>query len=846
VTVAEKDPKEYKGAVVAGKAWDVRVNGAEHTEFAQAATLRVPYDPALVPKGKFVTLSVWREGRWQDVPGAVADTATRSVAAPVWHLSVYAPTVTDADVRIVSRWYGTYVYEFHRPKSPEGPPVWYSTAYEVTRTAKIVAREEVLKLGDWDDIRRFVVESVKITYSRGANSAEVKDKVYKLGEAVSASFTKNERDLWVPLSPEMQARIDRQQAEAAQLRSKADELEAELPNAANRSDAEYALKRAQEDAAVALWSLKGLEFSSYDSLCDFGAWDVDGKTRASASIEHPDFKFTEAWWALEGELFERPSGQGVLKTKEEELIAQFWAEGDEGDVIRTERVEELWSEKTTFVRARMDGTDPPRELVVKGEVLHRLLCAGADRDDGWIGRPGQDWGNVGRRAIPAAGAVKVEAYLSDTRIPEPGAPAATTTTDASGKFEFRLQSTADQSLRLVATWKNADAQIEEYQELGFPTCEPFLFGEALAGTGPLLRLPAAWRAGWAFARYGGARTRFDLGSTLHGGVLTSEGSRKIHVMFEGPDAIVLGTFVRRSTHLNQNHNTLQVKVNARLDEIRRLAPGNADVERRITAAGVDTDGRVEVEFKGADVCFLASSLMALDALGLEAIVLDGNGSSQKIETLAQEIYETADARRTAGTPAVTWDAPRSGSDWPFVDHDTTTDNMDWLLSIGSWRPWQLASHLKASLEVLYPDLQVAEVLSGNVNVFAEAAREDLLRRLGSGGIPIVSISHGTGGGHLLPVVGLILNTEGKPVRWIINDPYGDLSQHPDQNGYYGTLRNVDLVGHHGAYAPYGVAPFPTAARGGTIASKYYVVLRRSGGNPAPAALRAKLLPGSGG
>lgn len=846
VTAAGRDPKDYPGATVAGQVWDVRVNGAGHTEFREAATLRVPYDPSLVPAGKFVTLSAWTNGRWEDVPGAVADPATRSVAARVWHLSEYAPTVTDAEVRIVARWFGTYVFELRKPRSPQGPPLWHSTPFTSVRTARIVAREEVLKLGDWGDIRRFVVESVRITFSRSASFAEVLDKVYRLGEAVTVSHSKNERDLWMPIEPEYRARMEQQREEAARLKAEADALAAALPDAANRSDAEIALKQAQEAAVTALWSLKALEFRSYRSLCDFSAGDGDGKTWANASIQHPDFRYVQPYWDLEGGVLERPSGQGVLKTEEQQLVASLGAEGEAGDVIRNERVEETWSEKTTFVRARMDGTDPPRELVVKGQVLHRLLCAGADGDDGWIGKPGQDWGNAGPRAIPASGGVKVEAYLADTRAPGPTEPVATATTDASGTFEFRLRATAEQSLRLVATWKNEDAQLHETQELSFPACEPFLFGEALAGTGPLLRLPAVSRSGWVFARYEGQPTRFDLGSTLQGGVLTSEGPRKIQVTFEGPDAILLGTFVRRATHLNQNHNTLQVKVNARLDEIRRLAPGDAAVERRITAAGVGADGKVEVEFKGADVCFLASSLMSLDALGLEAVVLDGNGFCQKIETLAQEIYDTAEARRTAGTaPAVDWDDPRTGSDWPFVDYDSGTDNMDWLLSIGRWRPWQLTSHLKASLEVLYPDLQVEEVLSGNVDVFADAARPDVLRRLGSGGIPIISISHGARGGHLIALMGLVLDASGKPVRWIMCDPYGDLSQHPDQNGYYGTIRNVDLTGHHGAYAPYGVAPRPTAARDGTIASKYYVVLRRSGANPSPAELRAKLLPGGG-
>ncbi len=849
VKIAEKDAKAYPGAVVAGKVWDIRVNGREHTEFLRPAGIRVPYDPARVPAGMFVTLSVWKEGKWEAVPGAVADAATNSIAAPVWHLSEYAPTVTDADVRIVARWYGTYMMQATRFRHPVGPPNYDITDFTTVRTAKVVAREEVLTLGDWGEMRRFVVESVTIAYSTSGCNADVRGKIYKYREPFSVSHTLSERELQKPMWEGLHERIVAQRLEAERFKAEADALEAALPQAADRSTAEEKLKRAREDQVTAQRSVRSLEFNSYASECEFNAGSGDGKVWASSHIQHPSFTFEETIWNLEGKLFELPSGQGTPEVHKDVLVASLGATGAEGSLIREERSGETWSEATTFVRAVMDGSDEPRELVVKGEVLHRLLVAGAEAETGRIADvPGQDWGSIGPRVIPAAGSVKLEAFLVDTRHPVEEVPVATATTGADGAFELRVTGKPEQSLRIVATWENVDAQLKEQASLEFPLCLPFLIGEAQAGVGPLMRLPAVSRQAWVFARFADAPTMFDLGSSLHGGVLTSEGERKIEVSFKGADAILLGTFVRRATHLNQNHNTLKVKVRARLDEISALCPDPkpADVKARLTAAAIGEDGLMEVEFKGADVCFLASTLMALDALGIETIALDANGHTDQLRQLAQDSYDKSDARRNIADPntRVAWDAPNTASDWPFVDYDASTDNMDWLLSIRTWRPWQLTAHVKASLEAIHDGLEVTEVTSGNVNVFAEAGWPALYRHLGSGGIPVISISHGATGGHLLALLGVILNNQGKPVRWIVNDPYGDLSWHPDQNGYYGAMRNIDLEGHRGAYAPYGNSPNITQAKNSGIASKYYIVLRKTGANPAPAELRGKLLPGS--
>lgn len=445
------------------------------------------------------------------------------------------------------------------------------------------------------------------------------------------------------------------------------------------------------------------------------------------------------------------------------------------------------TETTTFVRARTDGTDRPRELVVKGEVLHRLLVAGSEAGGGCIqDGPGQDWGSIGPRAIAAAGSVKLEAFLVDTRHPAEGVPVATVTTGADGAFEFRVSGTAGQSLRILATWQNDEAQLTEEASLEFPLCMPFLIGEALAGTGPRLRLPAVSRRSWVFARFAGVPTLFDLGSSLRGGVLTSEGERKVEVTFEGEDAILLGTFVRRATHVNQGLNPTTVKVRARLDEARAICPEERreEIRRRIDAETIDGDGRIEITFSGQEVCFPTSVLMALDSIGLESVTLDADGKTDLLARLAQSLYDRSDERARAERPTVRWDAPETGSSWPFADRAADNSSIKWLLSIDSWRPWQDSEQVELSLEQLYPDIQVDRVTSGKVNVFADDVRPAILGHLGRGAVLVCSFAHQSGT-HLILLLGVVLDTAGKPVRWIFHDPNGDLSGHPAVDGYYG-------------------------------------------------------------
>lgn len=107
----------------------------------------------------------------------------------------------------------------------------------------------------------------------------------------------------------------------------------------------------------------------------------------------------------------------------------------------------------------------------------------------------------------------------------------------------------------------------------------------------------------------------------------------------------------------------------------------------------------------------------------------------------------------------------------------------------------------------------------------------------------------TKGGHFLALLGAITNANGEIVRLIFNDPYGDLTQHPQDIGYYDsrwytggadTISDVDKTGHAGAYAPYGNPDIK--AYDNRIYRKYLLVHNRTDQPATSATVRGRLLP----
>lgn len=123
----------------------------------------------------------------------------------------------------------------------------------------------------------------------------------------------------------------------------------------------------------------------------------------------------------------------------------------------------------------------------------------------------------------------------------------------------------------------------------------------------------------------------------------------------------------------------------------------------------------------------------------------------------------------------------------------------------------------------------------------------VINLLGRGGVAIVSIDHrdskGVKGGHMIALLGTIIDNAGSIVRLIVHDPYGDQSRNPGIEGYYDpagdkSKYDKDPSGPSGAYAPYGSG---INSYGGRIYGKYWLQLERPGEADSNK-LRQHLLP----
>lgn len=853
--VVTLDPRERSGAgdaIVAGKVWDVRVDGREHVRFRRPAVLRLPYDPALVPKGLFATLAVRENGAWVPVTGATADAASKTVSARISHLSEYAPVLTAAEIVVSARWYGTYVRNVTDRDFPAGPPVYMVSGMTSTWTAKIEVREERLRDGSTENRPRFVIESVQIglRYEGRIATVERDDGTHNwtLLEPLSFQMSKSEQELKKPVDQMYLAKVNEQRQAWQDAQRAVDEATRALDGASNREDAEYELKTRAQKLADELMQLRHMEFNLDSSWSDFSAGSNDGKAWANASVNHPEFKFTEVSWDLAGNLFELPSGQGVQVRKEEEIFQSFGAEGQEGQVLTDTKQHSdnniRVTESSTFARVPMDGSPEPFQLKLGGTVLHRLLSGtGADQ---FIGESqGQQWFDVASRAIPVAGKARVEAFLVDMADPVEGPAVATVTTGADGAFEMTLPAKPEQELRLDVTWKNAEAQIEEHQYLQVPCWLAWAIAATIPEGAPPARFPDGARRGAVFTRFAGTPTMFDLGAEVRGGTVKRLGERNVELEFRKLDSILVGTACLRETHVNQNPNGPRIRIRARLDEIRAMLPeGDKEAaERRITAAGVDADGKVNVLVQGPEICFPSSTLVALDYLGYETLTLDAAGLTPQIGTFMQGVYNWFDGNMTAGRIGERWDNPDTGH-WPCVDRDAADESMHWLMSIRDWRAWQDPDRLKRFLEnnASYDGISFTKI---DRDAFSEPGRKEYLSILPSGGSGIVRIPHEAAGiGHILAFAGVIIDCKGQLVRGIFQDPYGDLTRHPGTVGYHGGAnRDVDPSGHNGRYAPYGNAPHSVNAHSGRIQTTWFAIIRRGSAAPSAADLRAKMLQG---
>lgn len=564
-------------------------------------------------------------------------------------------------------------------------------------------------------------------------------------------------------------------------------------------------------------------------------------------------------------------------------------EGPHGAVLRSEERAPGIVTTHEYGGLAPETAREPR-LTVRGHVFHRLhqprealrpRASPGPRTGNFVGAGGSSWSDLAPRlfAVPR---VRIDLFRKAAGQADfPLVPMSTGRTADDGSFAVVASVERDDVLRIRATYDLADAELEETCTIDVPMV-------VLAEDGILAdtrNVQAEWisaRRCEVSYRHKGGRVTHDLGDDARPCVLRRDDAGRLSLEFNGMNALFLGSFCYRARHVNQIRNPYEVTVDARVAEIRAGMPEAfaEEVNARL-AADVDSDGNTVVGFQGWEVCFAASTLMLLDALWLAALAPDGPEQNEQIQQLGQGIYDHVAGEVRAGRR--TWDFPFPAADefpsaavrdavraeqaaagagrtpratrqrwaaalgphryWPYAPADAQDDNKNWLLSRGGYRPWQWTDNTAGYVDGRFGASRVAHLeysATVNADVFEPATHPELLERLGGGAVAMTSVRHRAAGstptravegGHVMLVLGVVLSTNGHVVRVLVNDPYGDLSQHPEVDGYYGAsgvydradpARDFDPEGHKGAYAPYGNWPHPTPTLGGKADGKWVV------------------------
>lgn len=555
--------------------------------------------------------------------------------------------------------------------------------------------------------------------------------------------------------------------------------------------------------------------------------------------------------------------------------------GPVGSVLRHESRSGNTIETHEYSGLAPETDDEPR-IAVKGHAYHRIHLPLGDTRGNFVGSGGASWGVLASRLVPV-GRLRVELFRRGAEQTSfPVLPMASTHTEENGTFSVTGSAQRGDVLRIVTTYDLADAQVKETCRIDVPMVA--LDENGILGDSPSIQ------ADWMTARkcevsyrYAGKTVTHDLGDDARFCVLRKDAAGKLSLEFNGMNALLVNTLCYRGRHLNQILNPFEVEVGARVAEIQAGCPTALQEAVDARLATDVADGKTKVKFQGYEVCFAATTTMILDALWLQALAPDGEAQQIQIEEISQAIYDymkgTVEASREAVEAATAPDAPalsrqervrlatharnvfdypfptkdagdaaggalpEFGRSWPYVVADARHDNKQWLLSQGGYRPWQWVHVTNGYLQNHFGG-RIAHVAYTSpaggafVNVFDPAATAEILFRLGSGAVASTSIRHRDAqsrpgvpheGGHVMALMGVVVTTQGAIVRLLMNDPYGDLTQHPDIDGYYGSAgrynradpeRDFDPEGHKGAYAPYGNWPHKVGAWEGKLTAKW--------------------------
>lgn len=521
-----------------------------------------------------------------------------------------------------------------------------------------------------------------------------------------------------------------------------------------------------------------------------------------------------------------------------------------------------------------------KALAVRGRVLHRIYVPKGNDKGNFIDINSTDWAKIGPRVVPPMGKVKVEAFLIEPgQKEETGDPVNTTDTDDHGCFQLLVPTVSGKTLRLRTTYANNEAILKEQCRIDFSMDQIMDRMERMVGASASEEVKGTERQTEVWVRWKGDLKKIDLGKEPRTVVLRKYFGEPFALEFNALNSILVNTFILKAPYASQNRNDVNLTgVHVPARRLWELLPEKTTEKERMAfrqRLGLGEKDEIPehttttATIVGPEVCFPSSTSMAMGCLGKLTDAAIG------IQDIGQGCYDYFYTVKTKAKPNVYpyAAAQYSASRWPYIDMPTpvtySNNPKKWLPSCvyggDTWRPWQIVGDAEPYLRgFVKNEYGVDSQYQPNTNVFASSHDGTVLHKLGAGSPALVSIKHrdtgGGEGGHGICLLGVVVDSRGNIKRWIFHDPYGDQTQNPEVEGYYGQqlkdkkgkpmgrdpkTSDVDLAsakGHRagvkGRYAPYSG---DINSYDGSIVSKY-IVWWLNPETATPEKIRPRLLP----
>ena len=530
-------------------------------------------------------------------------------------------------------------------------------------------------------------------------------------------------------------------------------------------------------------------------------WSLSVLTMRGDKIEHKMQK-QELSLYLNGQHVEAPPGgpwrevhtRGPDLYGEFKVVSEYFGSGDPGSTM---------------------------DLTVRGRVIHRVFVPKTDAEANVITSAGGG-GDLADRVVPVAGFASIKAWVSQSPSLPETLPDYHQRTGPDGTFALMTNLGKNDILHLALVYANAEARLSESCTMSISGKELLALRDAQSGSAWAVTVPLK-RTGKAVVRHGAATKELDLGSDERPAALRKKEDGTF-LEFEGRQSLLVGTFCLQSPHFNQNTEQMPIEVDVPVDRLLELCPPTRLDAVRKRLDGAVKDGKTTVTFREYVTCQPSCCTMALWCLGFSAGLAEvaqatydhrkaGDGkpdappwhfpipTQPEKWTRYKEFMATFDPVEVTPAEAAEWrrmagtlDSSEFNEWWPYVDADSYT-KQEWLADQedGVYRVWQVPKHFRPALEAKYkPNLATEEDWK---DIFSSELTPVVLNRLGAGRPAAVSIAHlsrqkekgvyvKAKGGHLILLLGAIVDKDGQVLRLLFHDPYGDLTRTPEHEGYH--------------------------------------------------------------